>query len=97
MRRGVYRHHKGNEYVVLGTVVNASNGMNDETMVLYTSVENFKGFDMNIDCKVFCRNLYEFNEKIINPNYRNGGHFRVSRFEYVGDMVERLRRVQVDA
>lgn len=56
--RGLYRHFKGGLYVVIGSVIDATNGADAREMVLYVSCVNGK---------MFARARTEFEERVLAP------------------------------
>lgn len=58
MQRGLYRHHKGGLYVVIGVVVDATNATAGREMVIYTSCTTGK---------MHARAREEFEENVDGP------------------------------
>jgi len=71
---GVYRHFKGNLYVVLGSVIDATT---DREMVLYKSAEGNE---------LYVRTAANFNEEV-TPDLRSRARPRFARLQ-LGDLKE---------
>ncbi|RJQ36865.1 DUF1653 domain-containing protein [Candidatus Parcubacteria bacterium] len=69
IRPGVYRHYKGNEYLVLGEAIHSET---PETMVLYTRL--YASFRLEVRPKRM------FLERVVKPEY----HYRGPRFKLIG-------------
>jgi hypothetical protein len=70
IRSGVYRHYKGQHYLVLGV---ARHSETEEAFVVYVRLYPRGG------CPFWIRPLQNFTEKVIAPNGK-----KIARFTYVG-------------
>lgn len=78
----VYRHFKGGIYVVVGYVINATNGADPAPMVLYTSKDKIGA----VQVKFCCRSLDEFLSPVDKEKYPDATQYW--RFEKIGELVQ---------
>ena len=77
----VYRHFKGGIYVVVGYVMDATNGADPTPMVLYVPKDQIRAVPKSF----FCRSLDEFLSPVDKKKYPDATQYW--RFEKIGELL----------